>query len=193
MCQVGLNLDAEQVNTFIKARMGKVIDMDGCVGAINTFIVEPFVPHDQEFYLCLQTQRLGTDISFSPAGGIEIEANWDKVKKVTIPTFEEANGALLSPLLVNLPLELREKLVAFIQGCFKVSSNIISASEEIPEVTIASHFLPILVQGTPVYVHKQEPIDGHNLLEVCKSSSQRLTASEHHQKQLLFKILSQFK
>lgn len=100
--------------------MGKVIDMDGCVGAINTFIVEPFVPHDQEFYLCIQTQRLGTDISFSPAGGIEIEANWDKVKQITIPTFEEASQDALSPLLSGIPLELREKLTAFIQGCFKV-------------------------------------------------------------------------
>lgn len=120
LIQVGLNLDAEQVNSFIKARLGKVIDMDGCVGAINTFIVEPFVPHDQEYYLCLQTQRLGTDISFSPAGGIEIEENWDKVKKVTIPTSQEASGDLLSPLFGEVALELREKLIAFIQGCFKV-------------------------------------------------------------------------
>ena len=51
---VGLNLDTNGVERFIKERMGKVIDMDGCVGGINTFVVEPFVPHDQEFYLCIQ-------------------------------------------------------------------------------------------------------------------------------------------
>ncbi len=45
--QVGLNLDIAGVESFIKARMGKVIDMDGCIGPINTFIVEPFVPHAQ--------------------------------------------------------------------------------------------------------------------------------------------------
>ena len=28
--------------------------MDGCVGAINTFVVEPFVPHKQEYYMCIQ-------------------------------------------------------------------------------------------------------------------------------------------
>lgn len=55
-CQVGLNLDFAGVEAFIKARMGKVIDMNGCVGAINTFIVEPFVPHDQEYYLCMQVR-----------------------------------------------------------------------------------------------------------------------------------------
>ena len=47
MAQVGLNLDTAGVESFIRARMGKVIDMDGCVGPINTFIVEPFVPHAQ--------------------------------------------------------------------------------------------------------------------------------------------------
>lgn len=59
--------------------MNKQVDMDGCVGAINTFIVEPFVPHDQEFYLSIQSNRLENTISFSEAGGVEIEANWDKV------------------------------------------------------------------------------------------------------------------
>ena len=119
--QVGLNLSFDEVVSFIKARMGKVIDMNGCVGAITTFIVEPFVPHKQEFYLCLQTQRLGTDISFSPAGGVEIEENWDKVKKVTVPTMEEASGDVLSPLLQDVPMEQREKLISFIKGCFKVN------------------------------------------------------------------------
>ena len=41
--------------------------MDGCVGSITTFIVEPFAPHQEEFYLCIQSQRLGNDISFSQA------------------------------------------------------------------------------------------------------------------------------
>ena len=32
--------------------------MDGCVGAINTFVVEPFVPHKQEYYMCIQVGSL---------------------------------------------------------------------------------------------------------------------------------------
>ena len=52
--------------------------MSGCVGAISTFIVEPFMPHGQEFYLSIQSKRLGCDLSFSEAGGVEIEENWDK-------------------------------------------------------------------------------------------------------------------
>ena len=29
----------------------QVVDMDGTGGRINCFIVEPFVPHDDEYYL----------------------------------------------------------------------------------------------------------------------------------------------
>lgn len=53
--------------------------MGGCKAPITTFIVEPFVPHDQEFYLSIVSERLGSTISFSECGGIEIEENWDKV------------------------------------------------------------------------------------------------------------------
>lgn len=53
--------------------------MGGCKAPITTFIVEPFVPHDQEYYLSIVSDRLGCTISFSECGGIEIEENWDKV------------------------------------------------------------------------------------------------------------------
>lgn len=53
--------------------------MGGCKAPITTFIVEPFMPHDQEFYLSIVSERLGSTISFSECGGIEIEENWDKV------------------------------------------------------------------------------------------------------------------
>lgn len=40
------------------------VTVDGCAGGVHTFIVEPFVPHQQEFYLCIQSERLGDTISF---------------------------------------------------------------------------------------------------------------------------------
>lgn len=53
--------------------------MSGCKGPITTFIVEPFIPHDEEFYLNIVSERLGCSLSFSECGGIDIEENWDKV------------------------------------------------------------------------------------------------------------------
>lgn len=105
---VALNLDLAQVAAFVKERLGVEVkrvlidfsisvlvlcdilpayldfffqvEMGGCKAPITTFIVEPFVPHDQEYYLSIVSDRLGCTISFSECGGIDIEENWDKVE-----------------------------------------------------------------------------------------------------------------
>lgn len=81
---VSLNLDFAQVHQFIKHRLGLEVEIEGCRGPVTTFIVEPFIPHDQEFYLSIDSERLGWTINFSERGGIQIEENWDKVKQIIL-------------------------------------------------------------------------------------------------------------
>jgi ATP citrate (pro-S)-lyase len=78
------------------------VTVDGCSGPVNTFIVEPFVPHDAEYYLCVQSKRLGDDISFSDAGGVEIEANWDRVQTVRFQRHVILQCAPLAPKICVL-------------------------------------------------------------------------------------------
>lgn len=73
--------------------------MGGCQGPITTFIVEPFIPHKEEFYLNIVSERLGSSISFSECGGIEIEENWDKVSLSGEPILF---GLLIESLLQEL-------------------------------------------------------------------------------------------
>lgn len=68
------------------------VTIKGCTGPVNTFVVEPFVPHKEEYYLCIQSNRLDTDVSFSTAGGMDIEENWDKVKTISIATATGITG-----------------------------------------------------------------------------------------------------
>jgi ATP citrate (pro-S)-lyase len=121
---VGLNLDYVEAEAFIKARMNKIVDMDGIVGRIDCFIIEPFVPHDAEYYLCLQTERTGIKLSFSDHGGMDIEENWDKVKSVEIPTGATPDAARLAPLLSTLQLEIRPGIEKFIQATFAVFEDL---------------------------------------------------------------------
>uniref|UniRef100_A0A803L0M5 ATP citrate synthase n=1 Tax=Chenopodium quinoa TaxID=63459 RepID=A0A803L0M5_CHEQI len=120
---VALNLDFSQVTAFVKERLGKEVEMGGCKGPITTFIVEPFIPHNEEFYLNIVSERLGNSISFSECGGIEIEENWDKFKsvieefiKVTFSLFLDLDFTFLemNPFtLVNgspYPLDMRGEL-----------------------------------------------------------------------------------
>lgn len=117
---VALNLDLAGVESFINEKLGKEVEMGGCKGAITTFIVEPFVPHDDEYYLSIVSNRLGADISFSECGGIEIEENWDKVKTLFVPAESTLHHDLIAPLVATLPLEVRNTIEKFIQAVFEV-------------------------------------------------------------------------
>ncbi|KAG5236230.1 ATP citrate lyase b-subunit family protein [Salix suchowensis] len=121
---VALNLDLDQVAEFIQGRLGKEVEMGGCKGPITTFIIEPFIPHDQEFYLNIVSERLGCSISFSECGGIEIEENWDKVKTIFVPTNARLTSEVCAPLVATLPLEIKGEIEEFIQVVFALFQDL---------------------------------------------------------------------
>ncbi|KAM3706332.1 hypothetical protein ACB098_03G144400 [Castanea mollissima] len=121
---VALNLDLAQVATFVKERLGKEVEMGGCKGPITTFIVEPFIPHNEEFYLNIVSDRIGNSISFSECGGIEIEENWDKVKTIFIPTGVSLTSELCAPLVATLPMEIKVEIEEFIKTVFTLFQDL---------------------------------------------------------------------
>ncbi|KAL9240755.1 hypothetical protein vseg_014938 [Gypsophila vaccaria] len=121
---VALNLDLAQVAEFVKERIGKKVEVGGCKAPVTTFIVEPFVPHDQEFYLSIVSERLGCSISFSECGGIDIEENWDKVKTIFLPSEKPLTSDASAPLIATLPLEIRDKIGDFIKAVFAVFQDL---------------------------------------------------------------------
>ncbi|GAB2280486.1 ATP-citrate synthase alpha chain protein 1 [Dionaea muscipula] len=121
---VALKLDFAQVVAFVKERLGKEVEISGCKGPITTFIVEPFVPHKDEFYLNIVSERLGSSISFSECGGIEIEENWDKVKTIFLPTGQALTSEVCAPLVATLPLEVRGVIKEFITSIFALFSDL---------------------------------------------------------------------
>ncbi|RWW74012.1 hypothetical protein BHE74_00018064 [Ensete ventricosum] len=108
---VSLNLDLAEVAEFVKKRFGMevfIIEIGSfCWFPICTALkFEPFVPHDQEYYLSIVSERLGCSISFSECGGIEIEDNWEKVKTIFLPTEKPMTSEACAPLIATLPLEV---------------------------------------------------------------------------------------
>jgi ATP citrate (pro-S)-lyase len=63
---VGLNLTFPEAESFITARMNKPVEVNGCSGPITTFIVEPFVPHQVEYYLSFNRCELLWFLSSPP-------------------------------------------------------------------------------------------------------------------------------
>ncbi|KAI4314353.1 hypothetical protein L6164_027271 [Bauhinia variegata] len=121
---VALNLDLAQVASFVKERLGKEVEMGGCKGPITTFIVEPFIPHNEEFYLNIVSERLGDSVSFSQCGGIEIEENWDKVKTVFVPTGVPFTSETVAPLVATLPLEIKGEIEEFLKVIFSLFEDL---------------------------------------------------------------------
>ncbi|KAL2662306.1 hypothetical protein AAZV13_02G033000 [Glycine max] len=119
---VALNLDFAQVVSFVKERLGKEVEMSGCKGPITTFIVEPFIPHNEEFYLNIVSERLGNSISFSECGGIEIEDNWDKT--AFVPTGMSLTSEIVAPLVATLPLEIKGEIEEFLKVVFTLFQDL---------------------------------------------------------------------
>ena len=82
---VKVGLDLEGAKDAAKEMLGR--DIGGGM-IISQVIVSEMVPHKEEYYIAVKSIREGTEILLASAGGIEIEANWDKVKKITIDVGE---------------------------------------------------------------------------------------------------------
>ena len=60
-----------------EATVGKVTDK------LTHFLVEPFTPHEGEYYVAIKSEREGDIIYFSTQGGVDIESVWDTVAEIT--------------------------------------------------------------------------------------------------------------
>ena len=94
---VKVELDANQAVTAAKEIMGRVIQ--GLT--ISQVIIAEMIPHTEEYYLAVKSVREGAEILMAKFGGIEVESNWDKVKK----TFVEVGATPSDEQLEKLARE----------------------------------------------------------------------------------------
>jgi ATP-citrate lyase beta-subunit len=101
-------------------RASRTTLLSGQNGVLSRFLVEPFVPHagDREYYLSAVTTDEADILSFSTAGGVDVESNWGRVTRVVIPavcTKDELTDCV-SAVLHPLPApsgELRQFVTGF--------------------------------------------------------------------------------
>lgn len=117
-----LNASLDEAEKFVKERLGVEVTMGGLTGAVTHFIVEPFVPHQEEYYLSITCARDKNVISFSSCGGMEIEENWDKIKVLSVSVDESIDRVNLEPLFAGESLDAATKtsLSNFINATYKV-------------------------------------------------------------------------
>eukprot|EP00758_Cryptobia_borreli_P002519 Tbor_TRINITY_DN3092_c0_g1::TRINITY_DN3092_c0_g1_i1::g.17294::m.17294/K01648/ACLY; ATP citrate (pro-S)-lyase len=84
---VALNISFDEAEAFVKGKIGQIITVGtpGVTDVVTHFIIERFVSHDNEYYLSIQCHRDFTSIELSHKGGINVEENWDSLKKINVP------------------------------------------------------------------------------------------------------------
>lgn len=81
---IGVNLDIANIRKWWTEHNQKQTTIGKQDGLLTTFLIEPFVPHAEEYYVAIKTERSHDVIYFSTAGGIEVEENWDKVQEIQV-------------------------------------------------------------------------------------------------------------
>ncbi|MDD5453799.1 MAG: ATP citrate lyase citrate-binding domain-containing protein [Candidatus Bipolaricaulis sp.] len=117
-----LNADLAAAKAWIAARMGKEVTIEGAggttTGILTHFLIEPFVPHDAEYYLAFTSSRDVDTIHFSPKGGVDIESVWDTVVSIDVPVLADQMQVRVLPELPDIPH--RETVAEFIQVLYRI-------------------------------------------------------------------------
>lgn len=83
-----VKLDLAWVNSYLQKFRQKQVIVKWNSLTLSQFLVEEFVPHDVEYYLAMDTNdRAGDTIYFSSAWWVEVENNWDQIRKILVPTW----------------------------------------------------------------------------------------------------------
>ena len=131
---LGLNCTWEEAQAWIKERMLKDVTVDGVTGVLENFIVEPFTPHapEDEYYICIQSQRGGEEILFTHEGGVDVGDVDAKAERLTVPIGSGLPAAEIEArLLSKVPAARQARLASFLEALFKIFTELHFAYMEI--------------------------------------------------------------
>ncbi|HEX4968497.1 MAG TPA: ATP citrate lyase citrate-binding domain-containing protein [Nitrospiraceae bacterium] len=91
---VKVGLDLKEAEAATKEMIGRQV---GSI-TVSQVIVSEMIPHKEEFYCAVKSTREGTDILVANCGGIEVESNWERVKRLSVEIGEQPSEAALEKL-----------------------------------------------------------------------------------------------
>jgi ATP citrate (pro-S)-lyase len=115
-----LNANLHEAEAFIDRKLKEDVEISGVKGPITHFILEPFVPHKDEYYFSILSKREGDSVSFSEAGGVEVEENWGRMKHILVPVDREIGDEEIAQFTEHVPQDRKKRLSDFIKACCRV-------------------------------------------------------------------------
>ncbi len=118
---VKVNLDTAGARAAVKEMIGRQV---GTI-TISQVIVSEMVPHKEEYYAAVKSTRDGAEVLVATCGGIEVESNWDRVKKLSVGVGENPAAEALEKLAKDAGFtgEVAKKVAAFAGKLFACFDN----------------------------------------------------------------------
>jgi ATP-citrate lyase beta-subunit len=134
-----------EVKKWIKERMNKETKVGEVSDKLTHFLIEPYVPHEEEYYVAIRSDRYGDTIYFSNHGGVEIESVWDTVAEIHVDVEQDVKEVdIESKLPEDTPKDKRKMFADFISGLFNFYRDLGYAYLEInPFVISGDNIIPL--------------------------------------------------
>ncbi|KAG9343972.1 hypothetical protein JZ751_012447 [Albula glossodonta] len=159
---VGVNLDLRGVQDWLKLRLLKETTVGKAKGILKNFVIEPFVPHnqDEEFYLCIYATREGDYVLFHHEGGVDVGDVDAKAQKLLVGVDDKlSDDAVKSRLLTHVSPDKKEVLASFIVGLFNLYEDLYFTYLEINPIVVTKNGVFVLdmaakIDATADYICK---------------------------------------
>ncbi|KPL24760.1 MAG: ATPase [Anaerolineae bacterium SM23_84] len=134
-----------EARRWIEERINKEATVGQVTDKLTHFLIEPFVPHEGEFYVAIKSDREGDTILFSNHGGVDIEEVWDTVSEIHVGIGDDIDQIDIESRLPEDTAEDKRGLFAdLIRGLFNFYRGLGFAFVEInPFVLSDSTVIPL--------------------------------------------------
>ncbi len=108
---VKVGLDRAGAKAAVAEMLGRQV---GSI-TVTQLIVSEMVPHKEEYYVAVKSTREGAEVLAANCGGIEVESNWDRVKKLSVEVGNSPSSDALDALAKQAGFsgELAKKVAEF--------------------------------------------------------------------------------
>jgi len=138
-----LNENYSNVKKWIDHHMNKEVSVGKVRDKLTHFLIEPYIPHEGEYYVAIKSNREGDCIYYSNHGGVDIESVWDTVVEIQVDIDENIDNVdVESKLPDDTPKRFRKTISEFIRGLFKFYVNLGYAYLEIN---------PFVIKGDQIF------------------------------------------
>ena len=118
---VKVGLDLKGAHAAAKEMLGRQV---GSI-TVSQVIVSEMVPHKEEYYAAVKSTREGAEVLLANCGGIEVESNWDRVKKLAVVVGDTPSPDALEKLAkeAGFSKDLAKKVADFAGKLFACFDN----------------------------------------------------------------------